>query len=96
MTMQLAVLLVGLFVVPGALLAVGHRLRKRSARVQSAFWGAIFAHIVAALAVTVFSMVPPEEWQSTDYTRGAISLWSLLIAPLVGAAVGALRARISS
>lgn len=90
MTVALVALLAGLFVVPAALLAVGHRLRRRSPRVQSAFWGAIVAHIVAALIVVVFSMTPPEEWRPSDITRGAISFWSLLIAPLVGAAFGAM------
>jgi len=95
MTLQLILLLAGLFVVPAVLLSVGHRLRRRSARVQSAFWGAILAHIVASLAVVVFSMIPPEGWQSTDTMRGAIGLWSLLVAPAVGAAIGAARAALA-
>ena len=93
MKLPLVVLLAGLFVIPAVLLTVGHRLRKRNARVQSAFWGAIVAHIVASLAVVVFSMIPPEGWQSTDVLRGAIGFWSLLVAPVVGAAIGALRGR---
>ena len=93
MTLLLVALLAGLFVIPAVLLTVGHRLRKRSARVQSAFWGAIVAHIVASLAVVVFSMIPSEGWQATDVLRGAIGFWSLLIAPVVGAAIGALRGR---
>ena len=96
MTLPQIVLLAGLFVIPAVLLSVGHRLRRRSARVQSAFWGAIFAHIFASLAVAVFSMLPPEAWQSTDTMRGAVGFWSLLVAPAIGAAVGALRARTDS
>lgn len=93
MTLPLIVLLAGLFVIPAVLLMVGHRLRRRSAHVQSAFWGAIFAHIIASLAVVAFSMIPPEAWQTTDSLRGAIGFWSLLVAPVVGAAIGALRGR---
>ena len=92
MTLLLVALLAGLFVIPAVLLTVGHRLRKRSARVQSAFWGAIVAHIVASLAVVVFSMIPSEGWQATDVLRGTIAFWSLLVAPIVGAGIGALRA----
>ena len=51
MTIGLIALLAGLFAIPAALLTVGHRLRRRSARMQSVFWGALLAHVIAALAV---------------------------------------------
>lgn len=93
MSLQQMALLAGLFIVPGTLLSIGHRLRRRSPRLQSAFWGAIAAHILASLAVLWFSMIPAEGWQSTDMLRGAIGFWSLLIAPVVGGALGAMRAK---
>lgn len=92
MTFALMVLLAGLFVVPAALLAIGHRLRKRSVRVQRAFWGAIAGHVVASIAAIVYSMIPPEEWQSGNIVRGAATFYALLVLPVIGAALGALLA----
>lgn len=89
MTIPLMALLAGLFGVPALLLIVGHRLRRRSARTQSVFWGALLAHIVAALAALLFSMIPPEGWHSDNFWRGAFTLWALLVLPLIGAGVGA-------
>lgn len=91
MSVALVALLSGLFVVPALLLIVGHRLRRRSARVQSAFWGAIAAHILAAIAAVTFGMIPPEQWRADDFWRGAFGFWSLLIAPVIGAFFGYLR-----
>lgn len=91
MNIQLAAMLLGLFVVPGVLLAVGHRLRRRSLRVQSAFIGAAIGHILAAIAATVASMISPEEWRSEDVWRGLFGFWMLLVAPVIGGAIGYLR-----
>lgn len=91
MNIQLAAMLAGLFVVPGVLLVVGHRLRKRSLRAQSAFIGAATAHILAAIAATVASMISPEEWRSEDLWRGVFGFWMLLVAPAIGATIGYLR-----
>lgn len=91
MNIQLAAMLAGLFVVPGVLLAVGHRLRKRSLRVQSAFIGAAIAHILAGVAATVASMISPAEWRSDDLWRGVFGFWMLLVAPIIGATLGYLR-----
>ncbi|MEO7360000.1 MAG: hypothetical protein ABI120_06710, partial [Gemmatimonadaceae bacterium] len=70
---------------------VSHRFRRRSARVQSAFWAAIVAHILAAVAAIVFGMIPPELWRADEFWRGAIGFWALLIAPIAGAAFGYFR-----
>lgn len=88
MSVALVAMLSGLFVIPALLLTVGHRLRRRSVRVQSAFWGAIAAHVLAAVAAMVFSMIPPEEWRADDLWRGAFGFWAMLVAPVVGAAFG--------
>lgn len=88
MTVSLFAMLAGLFVMPALLLAGGHRLRRRSPKFRSAFWGAIVAHVMAAAVACVASMWPPEEWQSGQLWRGAIGFWSLLIAPLIGAGIG--------
>lgn len=92
MSIALVAMLSGLFVVPALLLGVSHRLRKRSARVQSAFWGAIVAHIFSALAAIIFGMIPPESWTADDFWRGAFGFWAMLFLPIIGAALGFWRA----
>lgn len=93
MTIGLLVFLAGLFAVPIVLLAVGHRLRRRSPRVRAAFWGGVAGHCVAGLLAVVLGMVPPESWTSDEAVRGFAGLWSLLVLPAAGAALGALRAK---
>lgn len=80
----------GLFGVPLALLAIGHRLRRRSPRVRAMFWGGIVGHCVAAVLAVVWGMTPPDAWEPTETARGFAGLWSLLLFPLVGAALAAL------
>lgn len=89
MTFTLIVLLAGLFVVPALLLAIGHRLRKRTPRAQRAFWGAIGGHVVASIGAIVYSMIPPEEWRSGDVLRGTATFYALLVLPVIGALLGA-------
>ena len=84
MTAGLAAMLAGIFGVPALLLLVGHRLRRRSMRVQSAFWGAVAGHLLAMVIGSVAAMNPPEEWAPTDTWRGMLGLWSFLLFPLAG------------
>ena len=93
MTLGLIAFLVGLFGVPLVLLRGGHRLRRRSPRAQSMFWGAIVGHCVAGVLAIVFGMIPPEAWTADERLRGFAGLWSLLALPLGGALVGAAAAR---
>jgi hypothetical protein len=86
------VLLVGLFGVPLVLLVIGHKLRRRTPRQRSVFWGMLVGYIAGGVLSLVASVTPPEMWASTDAVRGAIGLWVPVIAPAIGAAVGALRA----
>lgn len=81
----------GLFGIPLALLAIGHRLRRRSPRVRAMFWGAIVGHCVAAVLAVVWGMIPPNAWEPTETARGFAGLWSLLLFPVAGAALFALR-----
>ena len=92
MSPTLVAVLLGLFAVPLALLWSGHQLRRRPPRAQTAFWGAVLGHCVAAVLAVTWAMLPPEAFTSEETLRGAAG-WSLLVLPLVGAAVGALRAR---
>lgn len=93
MNPHLLAMLSGLFLVPAMLLWLGHRLRRRSARARGIFWGALLAHLLVAPAAMWVAMVPPVSWGSEDTVRGALGFWALLVAPAIGAVVGALTAR---
>ncbi len=88
MSAGLVVFLAGLFVMPVALLWVGHRLRRRSPAVRGMFWGAVIGHCIAGLLAVVLGMIPPEAWTSEQRVRGFAGLWSLLVFPLAGGIVG--------
>jgi len=92
MTAGITAMLVGILIMPAALLWLGHRLRRRSARVRGAFWGAMTGHVAAIILGMTFGMIPPEEWMPDDRMRGAFALWSFLVLPLVGGVIGWLRA----
>ncbi|HSA55026.1 MAG TPA: hypothetical protein VLE53_04945 [Gemmatimonadaceae bacterium] len=93
MTPHVAVFLLGLFGVPLALLAYGHRLRRRSPRGRSAFWGAVLGHCLALVLAVVLGMIPPESWTEEERFRGFVGFWSLLILPMGGAIAGTLAHR---
>lgn len=89
MTAHLAALLAGLFGVPAVLLWAGHRLRRRPAWWRAAFWGALTAHLLAAIAATAAAFWSPVAWSADDRWRGLAAYWALLVAPLLGALLGA-------
>jgi hypothetical protein len=80
--------LTGLFLVPLALLALGHRLRERGAVQRAAFWGGITGHTVALCVAVTALHVPPVMWESE--VRVAAALWSLLLGGAGGALLGML------
>jgi uncharacterized protein YqgC (DUF456 family) len=86
MSVGTAALLAGLFVVPIILLALGHRLRRRSSTQRKVFWGALVGYLVAALAAMWVGMMPAAEWSDSDTVRGLLGFWGLILGPLVGAA----------
>ena len=88
MSLHILAFIIGLFLVPLALLAVAHKLRRRSPRVRSAFWGAVLGHIAAAVVATTWGMIPAETLTPAEGARGFASLWTLLVFPLLGAAIG--------
>jgi MFS family permease len=88
MTVHAQVFLLGLFGVPLALLACGHRIRKRSARARRIFLGAVIGHCLAGCLAITFALTPPEAWTSDQIWRGFAGLWSLLVFPVTGAFVG--------
>lgn len=93
MTINMIALLLGLFAIPIALLIYGKRLRRRSSRVQKAFWGATIGHLIAATAATIAGLTPAENWIQDDHLRGAAGYWALFILPSAGALIGALMGR---
>jgi hypothetical protein len=93
MTIGVAAMMVGVFLVPALLLWAGHRLRRRNVRVQRAFWGGIGGHVTALLVGTLAAMMPPEQWSADDALRGALGLWSWVLLPTLGALAGAVSAR---
>ena len=88
MSIHILAFIVGLFLVPAALLVIAHRFRRRSPRTRAAFWGAVVGHIAAAVIATTWGMIPAETLTPQETARGFASLWTLLAFPLVGAAVG--------
>lgn len=88
MSIHILGFLAGLFLVPLALLMAAHRLRRHSPRTRAAFWGAIVGHLVAAVTAITWGMIPAETLTPQETARGAASLWSLLLLPLVGALAG--------
>lgn len=82
-------LLLGLFVVPTVLLALGHHLRSQGPVQRGAFWGGVIGHGAAMLAALVALHYPPVLWRSD--TRVFIAFWLLLVGGVVGALLGAAR-----
>lgn len=92
MTVGILALLLGAFVMPGVLLWLGHRLRRRTPRWRGAFWGGVTGHLIALVAGSIAAMTPAAHWSGDDTLRGALGFWSFLVLPVVGAMVGTLRA----
>jgi hypothetical protein len=82
---------IGLYVVPLAILALGHGLRRRSARARAAFWGAVVGYGVGALVTSAITVLPPYYWGGGSVLRELVVHWSLVIPTVIGLLVGALR-----
>jgi hypothetical protein len=93
MSLNFIVFLAGLFGVPIALLALGHRLRRRRPQARAMFRGAIIGHCIAGILAVVWAMIPPEAWEPTETARGFAGMWSLLLLPVLGALVSSTVAR---
>lgn len=90
-TLHQVVLVLGLFGVPLALLIAGHRIKRSTPRKQFVFWGGVWGHLLALALAMYASLSPPIGWLSSDLTRGALGVWSLVLLPLAGALLGAVR-----
>ena len=92
MTIHHLAFLLGLFAVPLAALAVGHRLARRGPRARGLFWGLVAGHTVAALAASAVALGRPEFWGAGDVLRGGVGYWGMLVLPLATGALGWFRA----
>ena len=82
----------GIYVVPIALLAWGHKIRRLSPRSRRAFWCAIIGHCIAGTVAVIWGMIPPEAWTEEETARGFFGLWAMLLLPIAGGIGGALTA----
>ncbi len=92
MSMLNLAMLVGIFVVPALLLWLGHRFRRRTPRQRGIFWGALTGHLLAIVSATLAGTLPPYLWESGDMFRGVAGYGALILLPVIGGAIGALRA----
>jgi len=83
---------IGLFVVPVILLWLGRGLRKRSARVRSAFWGSVTGYFVGVLVICIVTVIPPIHWDGVWWRDVAVH-WSMVLGALIGFAAGAVFAQ---
>lgn len=89
MTLEHWALLVGLFVVPALLLALGHRLRRRPPLWRRVFWGGVIGHSIAILVMLIATMYPPIVWEGGPRSRDVSVHWSLVLGGIVGGAIAA-------
>ena len=85
MSLGTIALLIGLFVIPVALLALGHRLRRRPPALRAVYWGGLVGYLAGSLAALWVGMVPASEWSGADTMRGLLGYWGLIICPIIGA-----------
>ena len=88
MSVHLLAMLAGLFLVPLAALALGHRLNRRPRRQRLVFWGIVAGHAAGMLLATLAALYLPVRWDDTDVGRGLLGFWGLLLGGALGAAVG--------
>jgi hypothetical protein len=88
MSVEQLALLAGLYGVPCLLLAAGHRVRRKSARMQRVFVFATAGYLLAALTTVVAALVPSAPWTARETLRGLLGWWMPLAAPGLGAVLG--------
>lgn len=88
MTLEHWAFLMGLFIVPALLLALGHRYRRRPLFWRRVFWGGVIGHSLAILVMLAATLYPPVVWE--ENARGAAVYWSLVLGAVVGGGIAAL------
>lgn len=82
--MDRVALLFGILGAPAILVALGHHLRRKSARSNHLFWGGVMGHTLG-LMVTIFAMLaPPVSWMGGGQMRTLWVHWSLLAGFAIG------------
>ena len=87
MTLEHWAFLMGLFVVPALLLALGHRYRRRPLFWRRVFWGGVIGHSLAILMMLAATMYPPVLWEGP--ARSAAVHWSMILGAVIGGAIAA-------
>lgn len=82
-------LLMGLFVVPALLLALGHRLRRRPPVWRRVFWGGVIGHSLAILVMLTTTLYPPVAWEGGPRSRDAAVHGSLVLGAIAGGGIAA-------
>ena len=89
MTLENLALLVGLFVVPALLVALGHRLRRRPPFWRRVFWGGVSGHSLAILVMLAVTVAPPVAWEGGPRLRDVAVHWAMVLGGVVGGVIGA-------
>jgi len=89
MSLENLALLMGLFVVPALLVALGHRLRRRPLFWRRVFWGGVTGHSLAILVMLAATMYPPVVWEGGLRSRDVAVHWSLVLGAIIGGGIGA-------
>lgn len=79
-------LLAGLFLVPVALLWLGHRLRRRAPGARAVFWGATIGHSMGIIVMLAAVHYPPVVW--SEGWRAVAVHWSMVAGAVLGGALG--------
>lgn len=87
MSLSLLALLAGLFIVPVALLWMGHRLRRRTPAWRGAFWGAVAGHTLGMLVTLAALHYPPVLWGDGGW-RTTLVHGAMLLGAAAGGAIG--------
>lgn len=93
MSAEHVALLAGLFVVPALLLALGHRLRRRTPFWRRVFWGGVAGHSLALLVTLGAALYPPIAWAEGPRPRDNAVHWTMVLGAVVGGGVGGAAAR---
>lgn len=77
-------LALGLALVPGLLLKLGHGYNRNSPRERRLFWGGVFGYFTGALVFIAFVLIPVVWWGEERNSRSTIVHWMPLLLGLAG------------
>ncbi|TFH64668.1 MAG: hypothetical protein E4G90_07615 [Gemmatimonadales bacterium] len=93
MTAASFALLLGLFGVPGLLMALGHRLRRRSEGHKLRFWGGVTGYILGMSVAISAMLLPPVWWADGTFLRPFLVHWAMVLGGILGLLTGPYWAR---